>query len=73
MEPEYGAEVVDQKGKILGTVAHLVRNAWTGEVSKFVVRREAPDKDLFLSTEDVAEVTEGKVKLKVSFEELNQR
>ena len=73
MEPEYGTDVIDQNGKVLGTVDHLVRNIWTGEISKFVVRREAPDKDLFLSLEDVLEVTKSGVKLNVSLEELGQR
>ena len=73
MELEYAAEVIDQKGKTLGTVDHLVRNSWTGEITKFVVRREAPDEDLFLSIEDVSEATESKVKLNVSLEELVKR
>ncbi len=73
MEPEYAAEVIDQTGKILGKVDHLVRNSWTGEITKFVVRREAPDEDLFLSTKDVSEATKSKVKLNVSLEELVKR
>ena len=73
MELEYGTEVVDQNGKVLGTVDHLVRNTWTGEITKFVVRRKSPDNDLFLSSEDVLEVKEDKVKLKVSLNELEQR
>ena len=73
MELEYGAKVVDQKGEVLGTVDHLVRDTWTGEMSKFVVRREPPEQDLFLSTQDVLEVKRGTVKLKVSLEELSQR
>ena len=73
MELEYGAEVIDQKGKVLGAVDHLVRNTWTGELTKFVVRREAPHEDLFLSLEDVSEVKKSRVKLKVSREELSQR
>ena len=73
MEVEYGANVEDQNGKVLGTVDHLVRNPWTGEITKFVVRRQAPDADLFLSSEDVSEVKENKVKLNASLEELEQR
>jgi hypothetical protein len=73
MELGYGIKVEDLNGKTLGTVDHLVRNTWTGEISKFVVRREAPDQDLFLSPEDVSEVTESTAKLKASAEELLQR
>ncbi|HUU64569.1 MAG TPA: hypothetical protein VMW37_00500, partial [Dehalococcoidales bacterium] len=63
MEIEYGAKVIDQKGKVLGTVDHLVRNSWSGEITKFMVRREAPDEDLFLSLEDVSEANKSEVKL----------
>jgi len=73
MELEFGAEVKDQNGKVLGTVNHLVRDTWTGEIRKFVVRRETPDNDLFLTPDDVLEVTKGKVKLNASAEELSQR
>ena len=73
MELQYGVKVIDQNGKVLGTVEHLVRNTWTGEISKFVVRRKPPDKDLFLSPEDVEEITKTTIKLKTSAEELNKR
>ena len=68
MELEYKAKVIDQNGKVLGTIDHLVHDAWTGEIRKFMVRREPPEEDLFLSPEDVAEVKKGTVKLKGSFD-----
>ena len=34
MNPEYGAEVIDHNGQILGTVDHLIRNLNTGEIRK---------------------------------------
>jgi len=73
MKVEFGAEVIDRNGQLLGTVDHLVRNLKTGELSKFVVRQKAPDKDLFVSPEDVLEATKATVKLKVSLQELGQR
>jgi len=73
MEIKYAAKVIDQKGKVLGTVDHLVRNSWSGEITKFMVRREAPDEDLFLSLEDVSEANKSEVKLRVSLEELLKR
>ena len=73
MELEFGAKVIDKKGKVLGTVDHLVRNTWTGEIRKFVVRRKPPDDDLFLSIADVAEVAKSTVKLRASAEELHQK
>lgn len=72
MHIEYGAEVIDKNGKVLGTVSHLVRNTWTGEISKFVVRRKAPERDFFFSTGDVLEATKSKVKVNVSFDELSE-
>jgi sporulation protein YlmC with PRC-barrel domain len=70
MEIEYGAEVIDRNGKVLGTVDHLMRNTWTGDISKFVVRRKSPDSDLFFSTGDVSEAANGKVKLSISVNEV---
>jgi sporulation protein YlmC with PRC-barrel domain len=72
MEIEYGAEVVDRDGKVLGTVDHLMRNTWTGEMSKFMIRRKAPDSDLLFSVEDVLEATVSKIRLKISSDELSK-
>jgi len=72
MEIEYGAEVMDRDDKVLGTVAHVIRNSWTGEISKFVVRRKAPDRDLFLSPEEVLEVTSTGIRLNISCNELSE-
>ena len=72
MEIEYRAEVIDRDGKVLGTVDHLVRNTWSGEITKFMVCRKAPESDLFFSTEDVLEATKSKVKVNVSLDELNE-
>ena len=70
---EYGAKVMERNGKVLGTVDHLAHNLSTGEISKFLVRREWPEKNLFLSPDDVLEATENEMRLKLSFEELSQR
>lgn len=72
MEIEYGAEVIDKSGRAIGTVAHVIRNSWTGEISKLMVRRKAPDRDLFLSPEEVLEVTSTGIRLNISYDELNQ-
>ena len=73
MEPEFKAKVVDRNGTVLGTVDHLVRDTWSGEIKMFVVRREVSDKDLFLTPKDIKDATEGQVSLNVSLEELNTR
>jgi len=73
MIPEYGTEVMGKNGKVLGTVVNLAQNLITGEISRFVVRREWPEQDLFLSLDDVLEATGNGLRLKLSFEELSQR
>ena len=70
MQIEYGAEVIDKSGKVLGTVDHLMHNTWTGETSKFAVRRK--DRDLFFSVEDVLEATNTEVKLNISLDDLHK-
>lgn len=59
----HGAKVVDKEGSTLGTVDHVARDSWTGEIGKFIVRREAPARDIFLEPKDVEEVSEEEVKL----------
>jgi sporulation protein YlmC with PRC-barrel domain len=73
MNIEYGTEVVDKDGNVLGTVNTVVRNSWTGEISKFMVRRKPPEKDLFVSLEYVLEATDSEIKLSVSLRELNEK
>ena len=72
MEIKYGATVLDKNNEILGTVDHLMRNALTGEVSKFVVNRESPQADLFFSPQDVMESTDSEIKLNVSLNEIKK-
>ena len=66
MRIRYGARVFDKNNKPIGKVDHLMRNTLTGEISKFVVNREPPQKDLFLSPQDVMEATDSGVKLKIN-------
>jgi sporulation protein YlmC with PRC-barrel domain len=71
MEIIFGAEVVDRNGKSLGTVSNVVRDSWTGDISKFSVSSKSDDIPLFYSPQDVAEATDKKIKLKVAFGEVN--
>jgi len=71
MEIEYGSEVIDRNGKVLGTVDYVIRNTWTGEVSKFMVRRKPPNKDLFFSLQDILEVAKSKIRVSISLDELS--
>jgi sporulation protein YlmC with PRC-barrel domain len=72
MEIEYGTEVIDRKGKVLGTVDYIIRNTWTGEIGKFMVRRKTPESNLFFSPQDVLEVAKSKIKVSISSDELNE-
>jgi len=69
MEIEYGAEVKDKTSKVVGTVNRVLRDTWTGEISKFSVSTELADTDIFYSAEDVLEATPTKIKLKIAFDE----
>jgi len=68
VEIDCGAEVIDKNGKKLGTVNEVIHDSWSGEISKFQVSTERIETDLFISPEDVAEVTANEVKLKVAFD-----
>ena len=69
---EYGSEVIDKDGKVLGTVDYVIRNSWSGEISKFVVYRPAPEKDLSFSPQDVLEAKGSKVRVAISSDELKE-
>lgn len=70
MAIRYGATVIDAKGEVLGTVDHLMRNSLTGEITKFMVRRKAPEPDLFIPSQKVRHSTSSQIDLDVSLREL---
>ena len=69
MEIKPGVQVIDKNGKVVGTVTHLARDGWSGEVKKFIINREPPEKDLFLTPEDVLEATDASIRLKIAIDE----
>ena len=69
MEIKAGVQVIDKNGKVVGSVTHLARDGWSGEVKKFIVNRKPPDKDLFFTPEDVLEATDASIKLKIALDE----
>lgn len=71
MEIKVGVQVIDKNGKVLGSVNHLARDGWSGELKKIIVNRRPPDKDLFFTPEDVLEATDNMVKLKFAPDESN--
>ena len=72
MDIEYGMLVVDKNNRSLGTVDHIVMDSWSGEPRKFVVRLEDDISAVYFTPQQVAEVTKGKVKLNLAFEEMEQ-
>jgi hypothetical protein len=72
MKLEYGALVEDKNNKALGNIDRIVLDTWSGEQRKYVVRRGAPQTDIFFSPEHVDKVTKGKVKLNLTIDELEQ-
>ena len=69
MEIKPGAQVIDKNGKVMGSVTHLARDGWSGEIKKVIVNREPPYKDLFFTPEDVLEATDVRIKLKIAPDE----
>jgi len=67
MEIEYGAEVVDKNGKVLGTIDYIIRDTYTGEIRKFKVHTELVDTPLLFAPEDVSEASVTQVKLKIAY------
>jgi len=69
MEIKPGVQVIDKNGTAVGSVNHLARDGWSGEIKKFIVNRQAPDNDLFLTPGDVLEATDSILKLRVALDE----
>lgn len=72
MAVQFGADVYDKDGILLGTVDHIRKNLLTGEPSLYVVRRRG-ESDLMLSPDDIADSTGERVQLKVTHDELVRR
>ena len=70
MDIEYGVLVEDKNNKVLGRINYIIRDTWTGEQRKFMVRRDAPQTDIFFSPNDIAERSRERVKLNLSLAEL---
>ena len=73
MNIKYGTKVVDKNGELLGSVNIVVRNSWTGEISKFMILREPSNRNLFVSPECVLETTDSEISLGVSLHELDNK
>ena len=70
MEPGIGIAVKDKSGETLGNIDYVMRDTWSGEVTKCMIYKKPPDKDIVFSIGDVAETTEDLIKLSLSKDEL---
>jgi sporulation protein YlmC with PRC-barrel domain len=70
MQIEYGAKVKDKKGKVLGTVNNVIRDSWTGEISKFQVTTDPTEVGFFIPPDKIAKATPKEITLKVAQEDL---
>ena len=70
MDIEYGARVKDKNGKVLGKVNKVIRDTWTGEISKFQVTTAPTEAGLFIPPDKIDKATPKEIKLKVALEEL---
>jgi len=68
-----GAQVVDKNGKVLGSVDMVAHDGWTGEIRKFIINRKLPQKDIYLTPEDVLEATDTRITLKIAVDEASEK
>jgi sporulation protein YlmC with PRC-barrel domain len=70
MQIEYGAKVKDKNGKVLGTVNNVIRDSWTGKISKFQVTTDPTEVGFFIPPDKIDKATSKEITLKVAQEEL---
>lgn len=73
MKPEFGATVIDNEGNTLGQINYIINDTWTGELKSILIRKEHPRKDIVIPATDIAQVGEGKVYLKSSLADIENR
>ena len=65
---QIGAEVVDKNGRPLGKIDYIIRDTWSGDITKYIVYRKPPDTDLSFTPEDISETMDNTVKLNTVIE-----
>lgn len=71
-EIEYGMAVLDKNGNALGIIEKIIMDTWKGEPRKYMARLENETEAFFFSPEQVANVDDGKVKLNIDRQDLEQ-
>ena len=72
MDVEYGTLVADKNDKALGGIEYIINDMWSGEPRKYMVRLDNEAGVIFFTPQQIAEVTKERVKLNISFEELEK-
>ena len=67
-----GTKVKDRNGEIIGQIDNLIRDTWSGEIKKYIVHRDAPNKHIFFSPDDTLETSEKEMRLNKTLAELTQ-
>jgi sporulation protein YlmC with PRC-barrel domain len=73
MKIKLGAQVIDKNGKVLGTVDHVARDTWSGEIRKFIINKKPPERDIFLTPEDIREATDTTISLNIAIDESSEK
>jgi sporulation protein YlmC with PRC-barrel domain len=73
MKIKLGAQVIDKNGKVLGTVDHVARDTWSGEIRKFIINKKPPERDIFLTPEDIREATNTTISLNIAIDESSEK
>ena len=63
MEIQVGAEVINGDGKRYGEVVKVIRDTWSGEITKFLVSDSTPANAELFSTAQVLEASAKKIRL----------
>jgi sporulation protein YlmC with PRC-barrel domain len=66
MDIEYGAEVIDRNGKPLGTIDYVIRNTWTGDISKFRINNNTLGNELMFAPEEIIDTSKYFIKVDYS-------
>ena len=65
---QFGTEVLDKNGRRLGKIDYVILDTWSGDVKKYIVYRQPPDKDVSFAPDDISEIKESTIILNIVIE-----
>jgi hypothetical protein len=66
----YGTPVFDKNDKAIGKISRIILDTWSGEPRRFVIRLADNISAVYFRPQHIAEATENKVKLNITFEDM---